>query len=73
MFAIRPDVCNSGEAPMKKDTQIQANVRKANAQTSPMKQQPEQPQRFGAPGTTPPVVTISARYIDSRLKQFCSR
>ena len=68
------EIC--GEAVMKKDNQLLADVRKSGAPASQMgdpKQQTGDAPRLGAPGAVSPTVTISARYINSRLKQFCSR
>jgi hypothetical protein len=70
----RAEIC--GEAVMKKDNQLRADVRKSGAPASQMgdpKQQTGDAPRLGAPGAGSPTVTISARYINSRLKQFCSR
>ena len=63
---------------MKKDTQHKTGVSKSNARTAPI----GEPRTSS--GSQPPAVstaaatqaspcTISARYIDSRLKQFCLR
>lgn len=61
---------------MKTDKESPVKVSKANAQPLPIgdpKPQAGQASRLGAPGMNVPTVTISSRYIDSRLKQFCSR
>ena len=64
---------------MKKDTQPRKGVSKSNvtaSATATTGTQQASPQRLDAAGsgavsvTTPP---MSARYIDSRLKQFCLR
>jgi hypothetical protein len=62
---------------MKKDTQNKTGVSKSNARTAPIGEP-----RTSMASTTTPIstaaanaspCTISARYIDSRLKQFCLR
>ena len=64
---------------MKKDTQHKPGVSKSNARTAPIGEP-----RTGTASQTPAVstaataapatiCTISPRYIDSRLKQFCLR
>ena len=68
---------------MKKDTQPRSGVSKSNAPASATaatmrtQQQPqaaaERKLDAAAPAGSTPAVSISARYIDSRLKQFCLR
>lgn len=61
---------------MKNDNNSPAKVSKSNVQASPIgdpRQETGQAVRIAAPGAAVPTVTISSRYINSRLKQFCSR
>jgi len=60
---------------MKKDTQQKTGVSKSNARTAPIGE-PRESTGQNAPVSTSAKTspcTISARYIDSRLKQFCLR
>ena len=68
---------------MKKDTQHRPGVSKTTALSAPGQQASAIPRRtsdavsgteVSAPTLSPtPSITLSARYIDSRLKQFCWR
>jgi hypothetical protein len=69
-----------GETVMKKDTQQRPGVSKSSAKGSPLADPPRDqttPRRAEAAANsdsdTMPSITLSARYIDSRLKQFCWR
>ena len=59
---------------MRKDTQRKPGVSKINAPigtiSPPLASAPPQSARRAEPAVS---VTLSARYIDSRLKQFCLR
>ena len=63
---------------MKKDTQSRPGVSSSNKnKTAPVPigepQHARTQQPSGGMEAAPPSITISARYIDSRLKQFCWR
>ena len=61
---------------MKNDNYSPAKVSKSNVQALPIgdpREKAGQAARLVAPGAAVPTVTISSRYINSRLKQFCSR
>jgi hypothetical protein len=63
---------------MKRDTQHKPGVSRSNARTAPAGAPrklaaPVQPAVSAAPAAAATPCTISARYIDSRLKQFCLR
>lgn len=64
---------------MKKNTQPPAGVSKSNvtasakAATTRAPQQQSSERRLDASAAPTPSASISARYIDSRLKQFCLR
>ena len=65
---------------MKKDSAIHAAVRKESAKTAPVREPrasnhaPSQFRLDAEPAAAPPgTISVSARYIDSRLKQFCLR
>jgi hypothetical protein len=60
---------------MKKDTQRRAGVSKAPVLTVPIGEPRPQQQSAARPQEAVPSVTVSlsARYIDSRMKQFCLR
>jgi hypothetical protein len=63
---------------MKKDTRFQAGDSKSNvsapaAAKAVRSQQQESAQRLDASAPCGPSVSVNARYIDSRMKQFCLR
>jgi hypothetical protein len=67
---------------MKKDNQQHPGVRKSNAPVSPVREPATADSTHRLDATSPggdvervttTTATISARYIDSRLKQFCLR